>query len=92
MDSSHDADPRLSSRVAALAVRSAEREQAKSSRLRSDAESSGFLDFYRAFKGTFGDGVRILHCDNGRGDSYGTPQPRGIPFSDPPPARKVKRA
>ena len=75
----------LSSRVAALAVRSAEREQAKSSRLRADAESSGFLQFYRDFKSVFGDGVRILHVDNGRGDSYGTPQPRGVPFSEPLP-------
>ena len=72
----------LQARVAALSARSAIRSAQSSSRLRADAESSKFLDFYRAFKGTFGDGVRILHCDNGRGDVYGKAPPRGVPFSE----------
>ena len=60
-------------------------DEAQPSRLRLDAESSGFLALYRDLKSVFGEGVRILHCDNGKGDRYGSPYPRGVPFSDPPP-------
>ena len=78
-------DDSLQARVAAMQARSAIRSAQSSSRLRADAESAGFLDLYRSLQRQFGSGVQILYCDNGKGDRYGTPQPRGVPFSDPPP-------
>ena len=83
-------DDDLSRRVAALSARSAIREAQSSSRLRADAESSGFLELYRALQKRFGPGVQILYCDNGT-DHYGAPPPRGVPASDAPPKGKVKR-
>ena len=66
-------------------------DEAKSRRLRVDAESAGFLDLYRSLQRQFGRDVQIVYCDNGKGDRYGSPQPRGVPFSDPPPKPIGKR-
>ena len=86
-------DNDLQIRVAALQARSVVREAQRSSRLRIDADECGFTDFYRAFQKQFGPGVRILYF-RGSSDSYGQPQPAGVPFSDPPPEplKRGKRA
>jgi hypothetical protein len=77
-------DDDLSSRVARLALSSGEREQAKSGRLRRDADACGFTGWFRDLQKRAGGGVRILYF-RGHADTFGTRPPMGVPFSDPPP-------
>jgi hypothetical protein len=77
-------DLSLQSRVARLALSSADREQAKSGRLRGHFAGSEFARLYADMQAKFGPGVRIVYFKAG-GDQYGKPLPPGIPFSDPPP-------
>jgi hypothetical protein len=74
----------LSRRVARLALSSADREAAKSGRLREHFAGSEFARLYRDLQSKFGPGVRIVYFKAG-GDQYGKPLPPGVPFSDPPP-------
>lgn len=74
----------LQSRVARLALSSGEREQAKSGRLRRDADACGFTAYYRNLQQHFGAGTRIVYFQ-GRDGSYGERPPRGVPCSLPPP-------
>jgi hypothetical protein len=83
-------DLSLQSRVARLALSSADREAAKSARLRADADACGFTDCFRAFQRVFGPGVRIVYFRAGA-DSFGTPHAPGVVFSDPPPQPLRKR-
>ena len=80
----------LQARVAALSARSAIRSAQSSSRLRADAESSGFIDFYRAFQEQFGPGTRITYFDCPAG-TYGRPHAPGVAFSDPAPVALKRR-
>jgi hypothetical protein len=73
----------LSRRVAGLALSSAEREAAKSRRLRERFAGSEFERLYRSLQAVC-PGVRIVYFKAGS-DSYGKPLPAGVPFSDPAP-------
>jgi hypothetical protein len=73
----------LQSRVARLALSSADREAGKSARLRGHFHGSEFEHLYRDLE-KHCPGVRIVYFKAGA-DSFGTPHAHGVVFSDPPP-------